>query len=143
MTRFISKLHIVVEAESVTEALDAMTGALTETLKYEGHIVDWSYAGTQEHGYTYPIPLSHEAPDDLDAEELTVWYERSLDRTRRPIQEELNADVELTDLAHENDRLRRDRDEWRNCAKYAVILFLVSSFAAAVAISALILGGGQ
>jgi len=137
MTRFISKLHIVVEAESVNEAFDAMTGALTETLKYEDQIVDWSYAGTEEHGYTYPVPLSQDAPDDLDEEELSVWYERSLDRTHPPIQKALDVDIEITDLAHENQRLRQDRDEWKKVAKYIAILLTTFIISAAATISIL------
>lgn len=94
----------------------------------------------------------HEHPQDFhcDWHDLVVAVEAaegagigSKSSTRQVSQAQLDHDADLTDLAYENETLRRDRDEWRNCAKYAVILFLVSSFAAACAISALILGGGQ
>jgi hypothetical protein len=77
MPRFISQVLIIVEADNVTDACDAMSGCLSETLKYDGHIVDWSYVkrpgfriGTD--GYDLPklIAEPHQSMPDIEDEDF-------------------------------------------------------------------------
>jgi len=41
--KYIAKILVVVEADSVAEACDAMSGAMSETLHTSGMITDWAY----------------------------------------------------------------------------------------------------
>lgn len=69
--RYIARVYVVVEAESESDAADAMTGALSETLKYSGSIVDWSYSVSAGH-YDWPRLLPANAPADLDPQDITL-----------------------------------------------------------------------
>ena len=77
MARYIAQVLIVVEADSVGEAADAMSGALSETLKYDGHIVEWSY-GREGDNYQFPRRLPAGLPDDLEDEDLGDLYASAL-----------------------------------------------------------------
>lgn len=70
--RYISRVYIVVEAEDENEAADAMSACLSENLKYDGHIVDWSYSAT-EGVYDHPVLLVP-ASEDLEDEDLQALY---------------------------------------------------------------------
>lgn len=67
--RYIARIYVVVEADSESDAADAMTGALSETLKYSGAIVDWSYSVSGGH-YDWPQLLPADAPADLDPDDI-------------------------------------------------------------------------
>lgn len=75
MAKFISRVFIVVEASDEAEACDAMSGALTESLKYNDLIVEWSYS--KDHGgYVYPKPLPEPfASADLEDVDLDAPFE--------------------------------------------------------------------
>lgn len=67
MARFISQVFIVVEADSESEACDAMSGALSENLKYGGAIVDWSYA-KRGAGWDHPSQVTEPFASVADIE---------------------------------------------------------------------------
>lgn len=68
MARFISQVFIVVEADSESEACDAMSGALSENLKYGGAIVDWSYA-KRGAGWDHPSQITEPFASVADIED--------------------------------------------------------------------------
>ncbi len=76
MARYIAKLFIVVEADDRSEAADAFTGALSETLKYDGHIVEWSYAADTLSSLRR---LSDTEPADLEDQDLCAAFTRAID----------------------------------------------------------------
>lgn len=77
MSRYISRLYIVVEADSEAEACDAMSACLSETLKYDGHIVEWGYTSDGEF-YSAPREVAPEY-QSVELDPADVSYSPSLD----------------------------------------------------------------
>lgn len=74
MARYIAQVLIVVDADSASEAADAMSGALSETLKYRDEaIVEWSYCRDGDN-YQFPRPIPESADTDLEDEDLSGLY---------------------------------------------------------------------
>jgi len=107
--RYISTVHIIVSAESESDACDVMSATLTETLKYPGHIVDWAYMRRDDNDasiygspYLHPVRLTPSAPADLEDECLTRFSEASIKEAaaRKKVQDLINAAKIVIDNAY-------------------------------------------
>lgn len=77
MARYIAKVLIAIEADDSADAADSISACLTENLKYNDAILDWSYV-REGGGYSYARRIPDGTPPDLEDECLTTVYEQSI-----------------------------------------------------------------
>lgn len=67
--KYISRLYMVVEADSEAEAADAMSAMLSENLMMGGHLVNWAYSsvgGVYDHPTEIPHKVIGMGCNDMD-----------------------------------------------------------------------------